>query len=67
MVRIECPHCEYEFTDDDMGNSGIDLWAICPNEENVGEICPKCKNTVWIKGSYIPDYETYKTEADLDA
>lgn len=64
MDTIQCPHCEHEYTDTDMENSHYDLWAICPNEETVDEICPNCKKSFLIRGGYIPEYVTFITEED---
>ena len=63
MTRIQCPHCEYEFTDDDMHDGGEDLWAIWPNEGNT-KACPNCGELFWIKDGYSPDYEIYRTEKE---
>lgn len=63
---IKCPHCGYEYTDDDIEKSNNDLWSICPNEEMAEEICPDCGELFFVRGSYSPEYETFKTEDELD-
>lgn len=66
MNKIKCPHCDYEFTDDDMESSSNDLWGICPNEEDVKEDCPACKDYFWIMGSYVQVYRTFKNWEELE-
>ena len=64
MDKIKCPHCNYEYSDDDMAKSDADLWAICPQEELVDEICVSCNKVFWIQGGYIPTYNIYKIEEE---
>ena len=66
MNKIKCPHCGHEYNTDDMTKSNNDLWAICPEEKDVEEICQKCSQIFWVRGIYNPVYQTFKTEEDLN-
>lgn len=63
-AKIRCPHCAYIYRDDDMHESEHDLWSIAPKEEGVAETCKRCGETFFILGSYIPQYETHKSEEE---
>jgi len=64
---VVCPHCEHEYTQEDMENAQWDLWRVAPLEQAVDEKCPLCGDSFIIQGGYgyIPTYKTYKTEDDF--
>jgi len=63
---IGCPHCGYKLTYDDMMREDTDLFGLCPDEDDCEIECPACDCPIFIKGSYTPVYETFKTEEELD-
>jgi uncharacterized C2H2 Zn-finger protein len=65
MSYVTCPHCDHEFTSDDMCSAAEDLWAIAPDEGETECTCPSCDKEFFVRGSYIPVWTSYKTEDDL--
>lgn len=55
---VTCPHCDHEFTSDEMNESDVDLWALAPNEETTPLQCPACDSDFFVKGGYKPLYST---------
>ncbi len=51
-----CPGCNHPLDDDQMIDSGQDLFAISPNEETVEIECPSCFTIYWCRGGYTPHY-----------
>lgn len=48
-----------------MVDSGGRLFDITVAEETVETKCPSCQKSYWVKGGYIPTYETAATEGEL--
>jgi uncharacterized protein with PIN domain len=65
MTYVVCPHCEHEFTDNDMNGQVADLWAIAPKEQDAEAHCPKCYQQFWVRGTYTPRWNSAKTEDAL--
>lgn len=64
--KIVCPHCGHEYTTEDMESADSCMWAICPNEETAKEVCGACDKTFFIQGGYVPTYDVFKTQDELD-
>lgn len=62
---VTCPHCDHEYTSDEMNECHTDLWALAPNENTVDVQCPVCDLSFWVKGSYRPEYTTAFAEEML--
>lgn len=60
-----CPHCDHEFSADDMSACSDDLWALAPNEGQACIECPACAKEFHVQGSYRPQYTTAIDEDDL--
>lgn len=56
--NVICPHCDHEFTADEMNECDEDLWALAPNEECTDLECPVCDQPFYVKGGYKPLYTT---------
>lgn len=55
---VTCPHCEHNFTHDEMNECSTDLWALAPREETAAIECPICDQEFFVQGSYKPLYTT---------
>lgn len=55
---VICPHCDHEFTTDEMIECTEDLFALAPNEETTSLQCPACDSDFFVKGGYTPFYST---------
>ena len=55
---VKCPHCDHEYTADEMNACQTDLWALAPSEGVTDLECPVCDQTFFVKGSYQPRYTT---------
>lgn len=55
---VTCPHCDHEYTPDEMSDCQTDLWALAPREEVTDLQCPVCDESFFVKGSYRPQYTT---------
>jgi len=62
---VTCPHCDHEYTADEMNECQTDLWALAPREETADLECPVCDKTFFVKGSYRPQYTTAFAEEEL--
>jgi uncharacterized Zn-finger protein len=62
---VTCPHCDHEYTSDEMNECQTDLWALAPREETTDLECPACDKTFFVKGSYRPQYTTAFAEEEL--
>ena len=61
-----CPHCQHEMdTDEMLSEIGVDLFALAPREEMAVIQCPLCDQEFWVKGGYVPKYETAFSEEEL--
>ena len=61
-----CPHCGHEMDTEDMqSETSVDLFALAPREESAAIQCPACDLEFWVKGGYIPQYETAFSEEEL--
>lgn len=63
--EVICPHCEHEYTADEMNECGKDLWELARSEEITDLKCPACDKEFFVKGSYYPRYTTSFAEEDL--
>lgn len=63
--QLICPHCDHEFTSDEMNSFDVDLWALAPAEERECIECPVCDAEFWVAGTYKPLYTTALAEEDL--
>lgn len=60
-----CPHCGHKLTDDEVHASGVDVWALAP-DEGEGELdCPACGKHYFIRGFYVPEYTTSRHNCDV--
>lgn len=59
---VTCPHCDHEYTSDEMNECQTDLWALAPREEIVDLECPVCDKEFFVKGGYRPEYTTVIAE-----
>ncbi len=57
-VAVICPHCDHEYTSDDMLECKTDLYGLAPAEESAEIQCPVCDRTFAVKGGYRPQYTT---------
>ena len=62
---LPAPHCDHEYTSDEMNECQTDLWALAPREETTDLECPACDKTFFVKGSYRPQYTTAFAEEEL--
>ena len=65
-LTIRCPHCNYLYCDNDMYCTDGDMYALAPEGSNAEIQCVKCDKRFWVQGSYIPQYETFKTYEELE-
>jgi hypothetical protein len=63
---IICPFCQATQSDDHMYKQDEDMYALAIKQIATEMNCEICKKEFWVMGSYIPQYETFKTEEDLD-
>lgn len=52
-------------TDDDIHASGVDVWALAPDERREELDCPACGQHYHIQGGYRPQYTTAIDEDEL--
>jgi hypothetical protein len=64
--KIVCPNCEHEFSNDDMQEFDVDLYAIAPNEGLEDLVCPCCSVNFFVSGTYTPIYTTALSRDELD-
>jgi hypothetical protein len=57
-LAVTCPHCDHEYTSDEMNECRPDLWELALDEETADLKCPVCDLPFWVKGSYRLDYTT---------
>ncbi|MCK5609510.1 hypothetical protein KAR91_46985 [Candidatus Pacearchaeota archaeon] len=60
MNKIKCPHCDYEYTDDDMDMIRLSSVPICSNKEKLHTYCMDCTEQFVVQIEYTLSYETFK-------
>ncbi len=60
-----CPHCKWQFTDDEMQASELDLYKFATDEDTAELKCPSCDQMFWLRGDYTPHYHSAAKEEDL--
>jgi uncharacterized protein YbaR (Trm112 family) len=60
-----CPTCGHMLTDDEIHSSGVDVWALAPDEGRDELDCPACDQHYYIHGGYRPQYTTAIDEDEL--
>ena len=48
----KCPHCKYEFNDDDIWSGNLDTNDGCYSETD----CPRCNEKLYIVCEYEPNF-----------
>jgi uncharacterized Zn-finger protein len=62
---VVCPHCDHEYTADEMNECEVDLWALAPNEDSAELKCPVCDQEFYVQGGYKPLFTTAFCEDEL--
>jgi hypothetical protein len=66
LSKIICPHCNHEYTNEDMETAENDLWAAAPQERTVEETCVACLEEFVVAGSYKPSWKTARNHDAMD-
>jgi len=64
--NVICPHCHHDYDADDMMATGIDLFALAPNEHDADIKCVICEEQFVVRGGYEPCYSTAFSHEELD-
>jgi hypothetical protein len=67
MSGVICPHCDHEFSADDMNAAEAedDLWDIAPSEGQTECKCVACGKQFFVQGGYVPLWTTAIDQDDL--
>jgi hypothetical protein len=66
MSHLSCPHCSMHFDADEMIKLPIDMYQLAKDEDETAVDCPFRKQKFYVLGKCKIDWNTYKTEEDME-
>jgi hypothetical protein len=64
MSKVNCPHCKYEFSDEDIWHTGSTDFPSETDGDTTNTNCLSCKNPLTIELSLSPEWKFLGEDGD---